>query len=96
MFIPLIKGFAIGFGLPEICRLGLLIGRGVTDVPFGVVLGIEGLCVNGAPFNAAVAPSSATAAPVNEKAGPYPDTSTGDELSVRCDGPPLDSSPFPE
>lgn len=77
--------FGVGFGLDTDCR-----GIGV---PFPFTVGVmEGLLCRGVPFRAAVAPSSALAAPLIENAGPKPTTSE-DEDSGRgmagiegCDG----------
>lgn len=61
----------VGFGLADCPRIGV-------SEPFSVG-GKDCLPCIGVPFRAAVAPSSAFAAPLIEKAGPYPATSEDDD-----------------
>lgn len=61
-------------------------GRGI-GVPFPFTVGvIEGLFCRGVPLRAAVAPSSALAAPLIEKAGPKPTTSEEEDSGRGIEG----------
>lgn len=83
-------------------RLGVSFGlftRGLeTGVAFEPLLfagGSDGLFCSGVPFNTAVAPSRAFAAPLMEKAGPYPPLASSEEDvgrgAVDCVGEAVES-----